>query len=68
VATSATTLKTSTSSKAATTATTSATSTSTASGTVPHWGQCGGLTYTGSTVCASPYTCTYSNPYYSQCL
>ncbi|KAN0116970.1 carbohydrate-binding module family 1 protein [Hyaloscypha variabilis] len=75
VAASATTLKTSTSSKAsttsskaATTTTTSATSTSTASGTVPHWGQCGGLTYTGSTVCASPYTCTYSNPYYSQCL
>jgi cellulose 1,4-beta-cellobiosidase len=32
-----------------------------------HYGQCGGIGYTGPTVCA-PYTCTYSNPYYSQCL
>nr|AFO72238.1 glycoside hydrolase family 61 protein I [Heterobasidion parviporum] len=35
---------------------------------VTHYGQCGGLTYTGSTACASPYTCTYSSDYYSQCL
>ncbi|KAG8954670.1 hypothetical protein FRC04_011103 [Tulasnella sp. 424] len=35
---------------------------------VAEWGQCGGLTYTGSTVCDSPYVCVYSNPYYSQCL
>jgi len=36
--------------------------------TVPHWGQCGGQGYTGSTSCAAPYTCTYSSAYYSQCL
>jgi endo-1,4-beta-xylanase len=32
------------------------------------WGQCGGNGYTGPTKCQSPYTCTYSNPWYSQCL
>ncbi|KAI0060552.1 hypothetical protein BV25DRAFT_1807045 [Artomyces pyxidatus] len=32
------------------------------------WGQCGGQGWTGSTSCISGYTCTYSNPYYSQCL
>ncbi|KAB5590486.1 Polysaccharide monooxygenase [Ceratobasidium theobromae] len=42
--------------------------TSTATGTVAQYGQCGGLTYTGPTTCASPYTCKYSNDYYSQCL
>lgn len=48
-----------------------ATTTTTASGgggTQQHWGQCGGQGWTGPTTCASPYTCTYSNPYYSQCL
>ena len=30
------------------------------------YSQCGGLYYTGSKACASPYTCVYSNPYYSQ--
>ncbi|KAH9889852.1 glycosyl hydrolase family 61-domain-containing protein [Cubamyces lactineus] len=37
-------------------------------GTVPHYGQCGGLTYTGPTACESPYSCVVSNEYYSQCL
>ncbi|KAG9246729.1 cellulase [Calycina marina] len=37
-------------------------------GTVPRYGQCGGINYTGSTVCAAGSTCTYSSPYYSQCL
>jgi len=37
------------------------------SGSVPLYGQCGGIGYTGPTVCASG-TCTYSNDYYSQCL
>ncbi|KAF8323698.1 glycoside hydrolase [Clavulina sp. PMI_390] len=50
----------------------SGTKTSTASGgsgtTVPEYGQCGGIGYTGSTTCASPYKCTVSNAYYSQCL
>jgi endoglucanase len=34
---------------------------------VPLYGQCGGISYTGSTTCIDS-TCTYSNPYYSQCL
>jgi len=53
---------------ATTATTTTTTATSTATGTVPDYGQCGGSGYTGSTVCASPYVCTYSNAYYSQCL
>jgi cellulose 1,4-beta-cellobiosidase len=65
---SATTLKTSTTSKVSTSTSPATSTTSAASGTVPHYGQCGGLTYTGATVCVSPYTCTYSNAYYSQCL
>ncbi|KAH9475719.1 Endo-1,4-beta-xylanase D [Psilocybe cubensis] len=45
------------------------TSSSPASGaTQAHYGQCGGIGWTGPTVCASPYTCQVSNPYYSQCL
>jgi cellulose 1,4-beta-cellobiosidase len=35
---------------------------------VPHWGQCGGQGYTGSTTCAAPYTCQAQNQWYSQCL
>ncbi|CAN8102235.1 unnamed protein product [Discula destructiva] len=47
----------------------SASATATAStGTQAHWGQCGGSGWTGPTTCVSPYTCTYSNSYYSQCL
>ncbi|KAF8965879.1 acetyl xylan esterase [Flammula alnicola] len=38
------------------------------SGTAAHWAQCGGIGFTGPTVCASPFTCTVSNAYYSQCL
>ncbi|KAF8899779.1 putative acetyl xylan esterase [Gymnopilus junonius] len=37
-------------------------------GTAAHWDQCGGIGFTGPTVCAAPYTCQASNPYYSQCL
>ena len=40
----------------------------TQTGTVGEWGQCGGLTYNGPTVCQSPYTCMVQNTYYSQCL
>ncbi|KAK1757801.1 putative cellulose binding protein, partial [Echria macrotheca] len=32
------------------------------------WGQCGGLGWTGCTVCEAPYTCQFSNNWYSQCL
>ncbi|KAF9257733.1 cutinase-domain-containing protein [Marasmius fiardii PR-910] len=38
------------------------------SGTVAHWGQCGGSGWGGATACVSPYTCTVINAYYSQCL
>ena len=51
--------------------TTTRTSTTTSTGTGPSqtkWGQCGGTGWTGPTVCASGSTCTYSNPWYSQCL
>lgn len=57
-----------------TTTTTTSTSTSATGGggfpAVGHYGQCGGYpgVYTGSTICVAPYVCTYSNPYYSQCL
>ncbi|PYI13653.1 putative endo-1,4-beta-xylanase [Aspergillus violaceofuscus CBS 115571] len=48
-----------------TTTTTGAASTGT---TAAHWGQCGGLNWSGPTACATGYTCTYVNDYYSQCL
>ncbi|KAF3182739.1 hypothetical protein TWF225_003246 [Orbilia oligospora] len=32
------------------------------------YGQCGGVNFNGPTNCVSGWTCTYSNPYYSQCL
>lgn len=32
------------------------------------YGQCGGLGWTGCTVCASGSTCKFGNDYYSQCL
>ncbi|KAJ7126929.1 endoglucanase [Mycena epipterygia] len=32
------------------------------------FGQCGGESYTGSTVCDAGSTCVFSNPFYSQCL
>jgi len=36
--------------------------------TAAHYAQCGGQGYSGPTTCASPYTCKYSNDWYSQCL
>lgn len=54
-----------------TTLKTTTTTTTTESSTQPtqtHWGQCGGTGWTGPTVCATGYTCQYSNPWYSQCL
>ncbi|KAF3930327.1 Endoglucanase-4 [Dactylella cylindrospora] len=35
---------------------------------VPKYGQCGGIGWSGATVCASGSTCSVINPYYSQCL
>lgn len=53
----------------ATTTASSPTSTAPASGAVQsQYGQCGGTGFTGPTVCASPFTCTFSNEFYSQCL
>ncbi|KAF8908639.1 endoglucanase [Gymnopilus junonius] len=34
----------------------------------PLYGQCGGIGWSGATTCVSGSVCTYSNPYYSQCL
>jgi mannan endo-1,4-beta-mannosidase len=51
---------------------TAPTTTSTASapsgtGTVPQWGQCGGMNWTGGS-CIAPFTCVFQNAFYSQCL
>ncbi|GJE86057.1 glycoside hydrolase family 74 protein [Phanerochaete sordida] len=32
------------------------------------YGQCGGIGWTGPTACVAGFTCTVSNPYYSQCV
>lgn len=67
-------VKTSTSSVKTTVSTTLKTSTTSsapaggATGTVAKYGQCGGIGYTGPTVCAAGSTCTASGAYYSQCL
>lgn len=43
----------------------------TPAGSVPapkaQWAQCGGSEYTGSTTCASPYSCVCSNEWWCQC-
>ncbi|KDR71449.1 hypothetical protein GALMADRAFT_229442 [Galerina marginata CBS 339.88] len=37
--------------------------------TVPQWGQCGGIGWTGPTVCAAGFTCICSgSPWYWNCL
>lgn len=55
---------TSTSTSTSTTTTTSPIVTSTA---IPQWGQCGGTGYTGSSTCASPYSCTCLSVWWCQC-
>lgn len=51
-----------------TTTTTATTTTATGTGTpVAQWGQCGGNGYTGSTTCASPYSCTCLSQWWCQC-
>ncbi|MFY0256443.1 hypothetical protein ACDQ55_21115 [Chitinophaga sp. 30R24] len=35
--------------------------------TVPLWGQCGGIGYTGATTCESGATCIKQNDFYYQC-
>ncbi|EWC46362.1 hypothetical protein DRE_04305 [Drechslerella stenobrocha 248] len=48
--------------------TTTTTTSSSASVAQPKWSQCGGIGWTGSTICTSGTTCQVLNPYYSQCL
>ncbi|KAL2163999.1 hypothetical protein VTH06DRAFT_3213 [Thermothelomyces fergusii] len=50
------------------TATASSTSSGPAQPTQTHWGQCGGIGWSGPTLCEPPYTCQYQNDWYSQCL
>ncbi|KAK3361129.1 glycoside hydrolase family 7 protein [Lasiosphaeria ovina] len=50
------------------TSSTSVTPTPTNVAKAGHWEQCGGIGFSGPTSCQSPWTCTVSNPYYSQCL
>ncbi|KAL2817067.1 1,4-beta-D-glucan cellobiohydrolase B [Aspergillus cavernicola] len=48
--------------------TTTSAPTSTSTGLAQHWEQCGGSSWTGPTQCVSPWTCTASSQWYSQCL
>ncbi|KAI3328985.1 carbohydrate-binding module family 1 protein [Xylariaceae sp. AK1471] len=56
-----------TSTKTPTGTSTSSSPGSTATGTVPQWGQCGGIGYTGPTKCQPPYSCVATGAYWSQC-
>ncbi|EWC47713.1 hypothetical protein DRE_02913 [Drechslerella stenobrocha 248] len=42
--------------------------TATAAATVGAYGQCGGINYSGPTVCTQGYYCAYDTAWYSQCL
>jgi hypothetical protein len=53
---------------AQTSSTAAAASSPVSAGTVPKWGQCGGIGWTGPTTCVSGTTCKVGNPWYSQCL
>ncbi|KAI0868761.1 carbohydrate-binding module family 1 protein [Hypoxylon argillaceum] len=67
--TASTTLSTSTTTKVSPTTTTSAPATTTTSScTSPKYAQCGGISWTGCTTCASGSTCSAVNDYYHQCL
>lgn len=64
------TLTTTTSSTSSSAPTSTATPTTTPPGTgvpVPEWGQCGGIGYTGSTNCASPFSCVCLSQWWCQC-
>ncbi|KAF9771862.1 hypothetical protein IL306_010480 [Fusarium sp. DS 682] len=54
--------------KPSTTTTASSNPTVTGGPLVPRYGQCGGVSWTGPTVCVLPYTCKEQNQWYSQCL
>ncbi|KAH7311920.1 alpha-galactosidase [Rhexocercosporidium sp. MPI-PUGE-AT-0058] len=51
-----------------TTSSKASTTSSASSGTVAKYGQCGGSSYIGSTVCVTGSKCTVTNEFYSQCL
>ncbi|CAE6363705.1 unnamed protein product [Rhizoctonia solani] len=51
-----------------TTTTAAPTTSAPAAGTVPKYGQCGGIGWTGATACVSGSTCQKINDHYSQCL
>ncbi|KAK3393517.1 Alpha/Beta hydrolase protein [Podospora didyma] len=58
-----------TSTKVSTTSAAASTTSAAAGGcTAAQWAQCGGSGFTGCTTCKSPYTCKFSNNWYSQCL
>lgn len=70
-----TTIVTSTSSSSSPVVTSSSTTTSSpvvtptsTPGGADRWGQCAGIGYEGPLGCKSPWTCTYQNDWYSQCL
>ncbi|KAJ9630987.1 hypothetical protein H2203_001515 [Taxawa tesnikishii (nom. ined.)] len=63
---SATTAKSSTTS-AAPVASSTTSSAASAAGTAAGYAQCGGVSYSGPTVCATGFTCVYQSIYYSQC-
>ncbi|KAH7312966.1 secreted protein [Rhexocercosporidium sp. MPI-PUGE-AT-0058] len=48
--------------------TTSKPATGSGTGVAGQFQQCGGASWTGATTCASPFKCTVSNEFYSQCL
>ncbi|KAK8134335.1 carbohydrate-binding module family 1 protein [Apiospora sp. TS-2023a] len=50
------------------TSTATGSSPTTAPGSVPMYGQCGGIGYTGETKCISGAKCAVQNDYYSQCV
>ncbi|PYH43525.1 putative endoglucanase [Aspergillus saccharolyticus JOP 1030-1] len=68
VATATTTTKATSTTTTTSTKTTTTAATATSTAVAAHYGQCGGLYWTGPTTCASGYTCTAQNEYYSQCL
>jgi len=63
-----TTTSTSTVRTSSTTTTSSAPTTTTPTQKSKHWEQCGGLMWTGPTVCEEPWTCVKYNDWYSQCV
>lgn len=63
-----TTKSTTTTTKSTTTTSKTTTSSSPTTTGAAHYAQCGGQGWSGATTCASPYTCTVLNAYYSQCL